>query len=51
MQIEPMRPDDWPSVREIYAAGVATGNATFETEPPAWDAWDAGHLAEYRLVA
>lgn len=46
-----MRPDDWPAVRAIYAAGIATGNATFETDPPTWDAWDAGHLADHRLVA
>lgn len=31
--------------------GIATGNATFETQAPAWDAWDAGHLAHSRLVA
>ena len=33
------------------AKGLATGNATFETEIPAWEAWDASHLAELRLVA
>ena len=22
---------DWPQVRDIYAAGIAAGNATFET--------------------
>lgn len=26
--------DDWPRVREIYAEGIATGVATFETEVP-----------------
>ena len=35
----------------IYAAGIATGNATFETEVPSWEDWDAAHLAEPRLVA
>lgn len=49
--IEPMRPDDWPRVREIYLDGIATGNATFETEAPAWPDWDAGHLPICRLVA
>ena len=29
--------DDWPQVADIYAAGVATGNATFETAPPNWE--------------
>ena len=27
---------DWPRVREIYAAGIGTGNATFETSTPEW---------------
>ncbi|HTS72452.1 MAG TPA: GNAT family N-acetyltransferase, partial [Gaiellaceae bacterium] len=31
--------------------GIATGNATFETEVPSWSAWDAAHLAEHRFVA
>jgi phosphinothricin acetyltransferase len=49
--VEPMRPEDWPRVREIYAEGIATGDATFDDEPPEWDAWDRGHLAEARSVA
>jgi phosphinothricin acetyltransferase len=51
MRIEPMRPADWAPVRAIYLEGIATGNATFETDAPAWDAWDAAHLAQPRLVA
>ncbi|MDQ6856528.1 MAG: N-acetyltransferase family protein [Candidatus Dormibacteraeota bacterium] len=46
-----MSAGDWPAVREIYAEGIAAGDATFETEPPSWAAWDAAHLAEHRLVA
>jgi len=42
---------DWPAVAAIYAEGIATGNATFETSVPSWEAWDAAHLAEHRLVA
>ena len=49
--IRPMRDDDWPAVRAIYEAGIATGNATFETTAPSWDHWDASHLADHRLVA
>lgn len=49
--IRPMSPDDWPQVKAIYEAGIATGNATFETEAPSWEAWDQGHLAAHRLVA
>jgi phosphinothricin acetyltransferase len=46
-----MTPADWPAVRAIFEQGIATGNATFETSAPEWAAWDAGHLAEPRLVA
>ena len=46
-----MRTDDWPAVKAIYEQGMATKNATFDTEAPAWEDWDAGHLAEPRLVA
>jgi L-amino acid N-acyltransferase YncA len=46
-----MVPADWPEVRAIYVAGIATGNATFETEPPEWEAWDQGHLRDLRFVA
>jgi len=45
-----LRPEHWPEVARIYEAGIATGNATFETEVPSWDAWDAAH-PELRLVA
>jgi L-amino acid N-acyltransferase YncA len=46
-----MRPDDWPAVKAIYEQGIATRQATFETEAPPWNAWDAAHHAELRLVA
>jgi L-amino acid N-acyltransferase YncA len=46
-----LRPADWPQVAEIYAAGIATGNATFETEPPDWATWDAAHRPDLRFVA
>ena len=35
--IEKMQADDWPWVRDIYGEGIATGNATFESEAPDWD--------------
>jgi phosphinothricin acetyltransferase len=38
-------------VRSIYEAGIATGNATFETKAPSWEDWDRAHLAAPRLVA
>jgi L-amino acid N-acyltransferase YncA len=51
VDVRPFRSDDWPSVLDIYAEGIATGNATFETESPAFDRWDATHLALHRFVA
>jgi L-amino acid N-acyltransferase YncA len=51
MRIDLLRPDDWPAVQAIYQAGIDTGNATFETTVPAWEAWDAAHLPDHRLVA
>lgn len=51
LTIAPMTPEDWPAVRAIFAEGIATGHATFETEVPEWAAWDAGHLLSPRLVA
>ncbi len=41
----------WPDVEAIYAAGIATGHATFEAAPPDWPAFDAAKLANQRLVA
>lgn len=49
--IVPMPPDLWPAVREIYREGIATGNATFETDVPDWEKWDSSHRKDCRLVA
>jgi phosphinothricin acetyltransferase len=50
-EIRAMTAADWPEVEAIYAAGVATGDATFETEPPSWEEFDRGRLTHSRLVA
>jgi len=42
---------DWPAVEAIYAEGIATRAATFETEPPDYAAFDASHHAGHRFVA
>jgi L-amino acid N-acyltransferase YncA len=49
--IEAMRPEHWQAVRAIYAAGIATGDATLEREAPDWERWDAGHRQDCRFVA
>jgi len=49
--VRELREDDWPSVADIYAEGVRSGQATFETEAPGWERWDTAHLPGPRLVA
>jgi phosphinothricin acetyltransferase len=51
MKLHPLTAAHWPAVRAIYEQGIATGNATFETQAPEWDAWDRAHLPHSRLVA
>ncbi|MET8995707.1 GNAT family N-acetyltransferase [Amycolatopsis sp. NPDC004169] len=46
-----MTADHADQVLAIYQAGLDTGQAGFEFTAPAWEAWDADHLAEHRLVA
>lgn len=51
LHIDSMSPEDWDDVRRIYLEGIATGDATFETEAPAWERWDATHRPGERFVA
>lgn len=49
--ITPLLAEDWPQVRAIYLAGIATGNATFETSAPDWESWDKARRPDCRLAA
>jgi len=49
--IEEMKDEAWETVRRIYNDGIATKNATFQTEAPEWEAWDQSHRKDCRLVA
>ena len=51
INIDALHPADWPQVRAIYLAGIATGQATFEQSAPDWETWDRKHLPACRLVA
>ena len=51
ISIRPLIKADWDSVSKIYADGIATGIATFETEIPDWEAWNKKHIASCRIVA
>jgi L-amino acid N-acyltransferase YncA len=49
--IEELRRHHWEQVRVVYLEGLATGQATFETEAPEWEVWHAAHQPFARLVA
>jgi L-amino acid N-acyltransferase YncA len=51
ISIRELRAADWPAVADIYAEGIAARLATFETELPSWEEWDAAHVPEHRYVA
>jgi phosphinothricin acetyltransferase len=51
MNIAPLLAKHWPAVKAIYEAGLATGNASFQTSAPSWEEWDAAHLKHCRLVS
>ncbi len=51
VRLRSLEPADWPAVAAIYGAGIATGEATFDTAVPTWERWSSEHLAHPRLVA
>src|SRR6185369_2041150 len=51
MKVVNLEASHYHAVKEIYEHGIATGNATFQTEAPPWEEWDKSHLATCRLVA
>jgi L-amino acid N-acyltransferase YncA len=51
VRIEPMTAEHAGSVLAIYRAGIAEGDATFETSAPAWEGFDAARLPDHRFVA
>jgi L-amino acid N-acyltransferase YncA len=51
VELRELTHEDWPAVKAIYEQGIASGNATFETEAPSWEDWDKTHLEGHRLVA
>jgi len=49
--VRPLERGDYPAVAAVFAEGIATGQATFETAVPSWEEWDAAHLRVHRFVA
>lgn len=48
--IRSMTEHDWADAAAVFAAGIATGDATFETEVARWEAFDAAHRPDLRPV-
>jgi len=48
VEIRAMAREDWDAVEAIYAEGIATRQATFETSTPTWDEFDGGRLRRRR---
>jgi L-amino acid N-acyltransferase YncA/DNA-binding transcriptional ArsR family regulator len=49
--VRALKPSDWTAVRRIYAEGIATGIATFETTVPSRASLDAKWLPGHRWIA
>ena len=49
--ISALSADDWPAASRIYAAGIASGNATFESQAPSWEQWSRGHAGYPDVLA
>ena len=49
--IAAMLPEHAEEVLAVYRLGIDEGNATFEVEPPTWQAFDAAKLGDHRHVA
>jgi L-amino acid N-acyltransferase YncA len=50
LQVDELTAGDWPAVSDIYAEGIASRNATFETAVPSWDEWERAHVGHDGLV-
>lgn len=50
MEIRKFDENDFQEIMKIYAEGIATGMATFETSLPSWETWDNAHTAYGRIA-
>ncbi|SOB88904.1 GNAT family N-acetyltransferase [Streptomyces sp. 1331.2] len=51
VRIGRMRPEHAEQVLAVYQLGIDSGDATFETTAPSWEAFDAARLPDHRPVA
>lgn len=45
-----LKEEHYPAVKAIYLEGIATGNATFQTDASSWEEWDKSHVPHSRFV-
>ena len=51
MEIVQIKESHYKQIAAIYLQGIATENATFQTEAASWQDWDTSHLKNSRLAA
>ena len=51
MTLQPLTIAHWNQVKGIYEQGIASGDASFQTEVPSWKDWHQHFLPHSRLVA
>ena len=51
VRLAPLNATHWAQVHAIYAAGIASGHATFSDTPPTWQTFDMDKLPVLRTVA
>jgi L-amino acid N-acyltransferase YncA len=49
--LEPLTAGNWSAAARIYEAGIAGGNATFESAVPSWDEWSSVRVGLPGVVA
>ncbi len=48
--VTPMLANHWTEIKAIYAEGISSRMATFETELPSWEHWDNNHSKNSRFI-
>lgn len=49
--LRPIEDADKEQVLDIFAQGIASGHATFESQPPDWDEWRSGLIPDCQIAA
>jgi phosphinothricin acetyltransferase len=51
IELRPFKKEGFEAISSIYAEGITTGIATFETKVPDWSTWDKKYIDTCRIVA